>query len=101
MKPAIYCIASLLSFYFLFNYKEIMIKMDTFLKAYKTTMKCAYQLNCMLKYSFKYTQLQTMFHAKPPILCPCHDVLFYIVKRHEYRLWCSTLVVSNLDSGTY
>ena len=25
--------------------------MDTFLKAYKTTIKCAYQLNCILKYS--------------------------------------------------
>ena len=56
-----------------------MIKMDTFLKAYKT-IKCAYQLNCILKYSFKHTQLQTIFHAKPPILCPCHDVLFYIVQ---------------------
>ena len=44
--------------------------------AYKT-IKCAYQLNCILKYSFKYTQLQTMFHAKPPVLCPSHDVLFY------------------------
>lgn len=43
--------------------------------------------NCILKYPLTYTQLQTMFLANPPILCPCHDVLCYIVKRREYRLW--------------
>lgn len=49
--------------------------------------------NCVLTYPLTHTQCQATFHADPPILCPCHDVLFYIVERHGYRLWSWTLLL--------
>lgn len=42
--------------------------------------------DCVFKYPLTYTQLQAMFHVNPPILRPCYEVLFYIVKKHKYRL---------------
>ena len=87
MKHRIGYILQCLCHHFLFNYEVVMIKINTFLKAYKTTINYDYHLNCALKYACTYTRPQTMFHANPSILCPCCDVLFYILNRHEYRFW--------------
>lgn len=51
MKHRIGYILQCLCHHSLFNYEVVMIKINTFLKAYKTTINYDYHLNCALKYA--------------------------------------------------